>query len=359
MRYLFAGLCIGIAINLFVLFPSPGITIVPEFTTSLKNLDEIKVSPYKINKGYFVVRRGKTLWQIKPHGEILLKVSPDKELVAFSGDGTHYIAYEKVGKEIEFFSTKGDRFWKLDSREYPWISRNGEIIFLLNGDHSRIRVLNNNGNLNDAPVFAGRLCTVIAFSSENDFGGAGFLDGSYFFVNDQRTLLLKGITPVGDPVKGLALSPGGKYFMVHYGSTVADSVLLVNPSENEKAVVPLKEIHLSRSTMLVDDQGNGTVIEGDRILHFDRDGDIRFVIPIAPKGRGHGSLAMGEGFIAAGYTDTTGTGRAVVFDREGRIIFSRTCTGESFMDVTALGPNLLLRGSDNVYSYSLLRADPQ
>lgn len=359
MRYLIAGLCIGITINFFVFFPSPGITIVPEFTASLKSIDGMKASPYKLSKGHFTIRKGKTLWQIKPHGEIALKIAPEKELVAFSGNGTHYIAYEKVGKEIQFFNARGDRFWKLDSREYPWISQNGKIIFLLNGDHSRVRVLNNNGNLTDAPAFAGRLCTVIAFSPENDFGGAGFLDGSYFFVNEQRKLLLKGSTPGGEPVKGLALSPGGKYFMIHYGSTAADSVLLVNPSEEQKAVIPLKTIHLSRSTMLLDDQGNGTVLEGDHILHFDNDGDIRFVVQIAPKGRGHGSLARGEGFIAAGYTDTSGTGRAVVFDREGKIIFSRTCTGESFMDVTVLGPNLLLRGSDNLYSYSLLRANPQ
>lgn len=361
MRYLFLGLFIGFAINLFVFFPEAGLAIIPEFTSPLKNIDLMKPSPYKSGKadGHFSLRKGNTLWQVRPDGRRILKVSPDKPLLSFSGDGSHYISYEKVGKEIEFFSSGGDRFWKLDSREYPWLSYNAKIIFLLNGDQSRIRVINHNGNISDAPAFSGRLCTVIGFSPVNDFGGAGFLDGTYFFVDQQRRVILKGATPRREPVKGLAVSPGGKFFLVHYGSTTADAILILNPVEKTEATVALKDVHVSRSTLLVDDTGCGTVVENKAITHFDSDGDILFSLKVAPKGKGHASLAMGKGFIAAGYTDTSGTARAVVFDREGRIIFSRTCTGEAFMDVSALGTALLLRGSDNLYSYNLQRAEPQ
>ena len=61
-------------------------------------------------------------------------------LVAFSGDGRFHARYRKVGSEVEFFNAAGERFWRLPSLEYPYLSRRGRLIFLMNGDQSGIRI---------------------------------------------------------------------------------------------------------------------------------------------------------------------------------------------------------------------------
>ncbi len=359
MKYLLAGIITGIVLNIFIFFPATGRAVIPEFTSSLKDLDKIEASTGEVTAGHFSVRHGNILWRLTPRGKVDGKTVIDKDIFAFSGDGSYYITYQKVGKEIQFYNDKGSRFWKLKSREYPYLSRNGQLIFLLNGDHSRIRMLNHNGNIENAPSFTGRLCTVIAFSPVGDFGSGGFLDGSYFLVGPQRQILRRGMTPGGKPVKGLAVSSGGKFLLVHYGSTTEDQILVVDLATKKEAFISLKQVHVSSSTLLVDDTGRGTIIDGDRILHFDKDGDVLFALEVAPKRDGHAALVMGNNFIVAGYTDMLGTGRAIVFDNDGRILFSRICTGESFMDVAALEKKFLLRGSDNLYCYSLHRANEE
>lgn len=359
MKYLFVGIIAGIILNIFILFPSAGRAIIPEFNLAIKTLEPPKTSLLNSNKKSFNVRAGKSLWKISPVGHVSGKITAKEELAAFSGSGSYYITYKKVGKEIEFFNESGSRFWKLKSLEYPYLSRNGKLIFLMNGDHSRIRVVNHNGNLENAPSFAGRLCTVITFSPENDFGAGGFLDGSFFLVGPQRQILYRGMTLAGKPVKGLAVSSTGKFMLVHCGTTEQDEILVIDLEKKNTGQLILKSVQVSQSTLLVDDTGRGTAFDGDRIIHFDKGGDEIFSLDVAPKRDGHAALVHGRGFIVGGYTDTQGTGRAIIFDLEGRIIFSKICTGESLMDVSILGNRILLRGSDNLYSYSLHRVSEE
>ncbi len=353
MRYLILGIAGGVILNFFVFLPAAGGSILPEFHGKVKKPERINVSPWSPSEGYFTLWNGEVFYKLNSQGKIVSRTSPGRKLSSFSGNGDYYIAYEKAGKEIEFFNDRGSRFWKLKSREYPYISETGELIFFLNGDHSRIRILNHNGNVEKSPVFSGRLCTVIVFSPSGDCGAGGFLDGSFFAVNERREVLYRGHTPGGNPVKGLAISPGGKFLLVHHGTTSSDSVMIIDVKRKKTADLQLNHVHRAKSELYIDEKGESLLLDYDRLIYCDKDGEIIFVSKIKEKREGHASLAAGKYFIAAGYTGIKGRGHVLVFNFEGRCLFKRVLPGESFIDLSVLKNSLLVRGSDNLYCYSL------
>jgi len=191
IRYSFVGLLLGISLNFFVLLPHGGGAILPEWHGSLNALEQIEPSPDKhaIRDCSFPVKNDINLWYINNVGIVTPAVSFKDYLISLSGNGQNYIQFLSVGKEIEFLNSKGDRFWKLKSREFPYLSYNGKLIFLLNGDNSKIRIIDNSGNEIGAKEIPGRFCTAIRFSDYSDFGGIGFLNGSFYIINQNGAVI--------------------------------------------------------------------------------------------------------------------------------------------------------------------------
>jgi len=352
MRYLFIGLIMGAILNIFFLSSTGGTELIPEFTSSINRIDHISRTTSADCSTTFPLKTDKNFYLVKCNGALSGNIPLDNSLVSFSGNGNYFMKFEKVGTEVEFYNIKGERFWKQDSREYPYLSANGRLVFMLIGDHSRVRIIDHNGNEIGERVIVGRMCTVISFSETGDFGGIGFLDGSYYVIDERGKVLFRGKAPEGNIVKGIAVSGNGRFSLVHYGNSERDHVSVVDISEMKFNTFPLNHAHKVKTGLHVNGSGIATVIDVNSIIQLKANAGLNFRLEISPKRGGLSSISMVRGLYAVSYTRAEGDSKLILFRDDGTVIFSRDYSGESFLTAVLKDNFIFLRGSDNLYCYS-------
>jgi len=358
MRYFFLGMLPGILINFFVLSPSGAASLSPVFTSGINTIETIEQAPVSdAGSGVeFPVKTSDNFFMLNGHGKLLHKTDLQGMLTGFSGNGQYFVKFEKTGKEIELFNLKGERFWKQKSREYPYLSHNGALVLLMNGDHSAIRILDYNGNEIGAKKVIGRLCTIIAFSSRGDVGGIGFLDGSYYIIRGNGEIIASGITDNGTMIKGLAISDDGSYAGIHYGSSEKDRLIVLSLGEKEQKtsrVYDLPAAHVVKTAMYMSTQGLLVFLDIESLLILGSNGKLRERLAVPAKRNGQSDIHGGDGFFTLCYTMRSGESLFAVFQKDGTVLYKRVFPGESFLSSYIQGGFILLRGSDNLYCYNL------
>ncbi|OHD62819.1 MAG: hypothetical protein A2176_02970 [Spirochaetes bacterium RBG_13_51_14] len=356
MKYFFPGFIAGALAAFFLFTPTAGMEIYPEWWSGIGSIPAMQRGPETLpTRARFFVKIGdRDYYILNGSGAVDVTGSVADGLTAFSGSGRYYVKYQKVGTDVEFFNANGERFWKLESPEYPYLSHNGKIVLLMNGDHTAIRVVDYNGTIRGAPI-SGRTCTAISFSDSGDNGGVGFLDGSYYFVNAAGTVMSNGMTPPESMVKGVAVSGNGLYAAVHHGNNQKDYVRIIDIESKDHETVELAHAHPVKTSLFVSDSGCCTVIDVDRILHISSSGKVRFSIAIPQKRSGHSSVGYRNGVYSVSYTMKNGSSKLLLFNEDGVILFSKEFPSESFLDASLQENFLFLRGSDNIFCYSIHR----
>jgi hypothetical protein len=355
MLYLLLGILSGILLSLVPIWtPSGALEIYPEWhgrTDSIKNIDE---SPHSLlPKTEMPVVYGSDIYLLSSGGKQLKKINFDNHLISLSYNGAYYAQYDKIGTHVELLNTSGDKFWRTKSMEYPYLSSSGKVILLMNGDHSRIRIMNINGNPAGAKEIYGTLCTVISFSRDSDYSGIGFVDGRYYLLNDKGELVNAGTVPQSTIVKGIAISTNGKYYVVHYGNSKGDFLRLINTTAGSKHYdLQLKHIHLTKTAINVSDSGKFTAIDYDRIILCEDD-EIETAVKIPAMKPGLASINNTNNIYFASFMDTDYRANLFVFLEDGTFIFHKIFPGETFIESRIYGNLLLVRGSDSLYCYSL------
>jgi len=353
MKYLFAGIIAGALAGILLFTGISASEIVPEFYNTLSGIDiTFNSGNRKIPDSFVVPMEGKA-FLIDPSGNAVKKVEYKDSLVEFSGNGNYYIMYGKVGTKIELFGINGERYWQKDSREKPFMSYNGKLIFLLNGDHSSIRIFDTNGNAVGSGQITGRLCTSVEFSEKNDFGACGFIDGSYHFINQDGFTVNSGRAPAGNAVKGIRVSNNGRFGFVHYGNTVKDGVRIVNLVKNRYEDSPIGNLHPVRTAMNISDEGYGAIFDNDKVLVYDDDCDLQLKLDVPKKKPGYSTLSLEDGIYTLSYTKNSGGSRLIVFRNSGDIFYSKEYPGESFLAGSIKDGLIFLRGSDNLFAYKI------
>jgi hypothetical protein len=354
MRYFFPGLIAGALAALLLFSPTTGIEIHPEWWGTLKNISAIETSPAKQPTAarFFVKVNDQNYFLLKGNGSALISGTVADGLTAFSGNGAFYAKFQKIGTEVDFFNASGDRFWKIESMEYPYLSHGGKLILLMNGDHTGIRMVDYNGNISPARI-SGRTSTALSFSDSADFGGIGFLDGSYCFVNPKGSVIHRGRAPQGNMVKGIAVSGNGRFAAVHYGSNRKDYLRVIDIESGDNDEVELAHIHPVRTSLHVDGDGYCAIIDGDRIMRVSSSGRVKLRLDIPPKRYGQSSISFRDGIYAVAYTMQTGASRLMLFRDDGTVLLSKVFPSESFLDASLQDDLVFLRGSDNIYCYRL------
>jgi len=352
MKFFLPAFILGAVLNFFVFFPKTGLAIYPEFMSSIEDIRQIAPSVFIQNDlSAFSLKTSSSLIRLKKNGAIE-SIIPMSGLEGVSGNGQYYIRYAKVGSEIEFYSMQG-RFWKQKSMEYPYLSYSGRLIFLLNGDQSAVRIINHNGNEMGVKTIVGRVCSIISFAERGDFGGIGFVDGSFKVAGPDGLLIADSVVSGGGMVKGMAISNDGRFVAIHGGDVKSDHVEILDTEGNKAYKYLLAYTHISRTALHISDDGRLAVLDKDALLFLDKKARLDFSIVIDEKRDGHASIKENDIAYAVGYTTKQGMSRFLIITKKGKIIYKRDFPGESFLDV-ALSDNLIfLRGSDNLYCYSL------
>ena len=358
MRYLFAGIIAGALAGIFLFTGIQASEIAPEFYNTLNDMDiTVNSGNRNIPDSFIVPMEGKA-FLVDTAGNAVKKVEYNDSLVEFSGNGNFYIMYGKVSTKIELFGINGERYWQKDSREKPFLSYNGKLIFLLNGDHSGIRIFDTNGNTIGSGQITGRLCTSVEFSEKNDFGACGFIDGSYCFISQDGSVINTGRVPAGNAVKGTRVSNNGKFGFIHYGNTAKDGVRIVDLVKNRCEDSAIGNVHVVKTAMNISDTGYGAIFDDDKVLLYDDDCDLQFKLNVPKKRAGYSTLSLENGIYTLGYTKNSGGSQLVVFWKNGEIFYAKEYPGESFLSGSIKNRLIFLRGSDNLFAYRIrLQAD--
>lgn len=352
MRYFFAGLFTGIVINLLIFTSSGALEIYPVFGAALSEI-ELKTEPsplVSVNEPSYPLRRDLHLDIVSPAGRLLSGVSLEGEVVSLSGDGRYYASFSRTGKEVEFRGASGERYWKLKSMEYAYVSHSGRIVLLLVGDQSAVRVVDINGNY--IRTISGRLCTTVAFSDGSDYSCIGFMDGTYYFLDEKGNIVMSGQTQPGFIVKGVAVSNNGMFGCVHFGNTDRDGLRIINREKNKSTDLQVKGIHVMKTAMHIRDDGVVLFLDQKGIQCLSRRGGTRFFLDMPEKRPGQSSISFGNGLYAVAYTDSTGRSRAYFLNTDGEILYGREFAAETFLSSCIRGEYIFLRGSEHLYGYA-------
>ncbi len=353
MKYLIGGILAGFAAGMIFFQSASGMEVVPVFYSSLNSLESVQWADSKNSKKGFVVPVDGRVWVMDSSCHVVNRIDSPDTLLEFSANGAYYISYGKVGTDIELLGLSGERYLKMKSMEKPFLSHNGELILLLNGDHTSIRIFDKNGNRTGAGQISGRLCTTVEFSPENDFAACGFADGTYYFLDRKGFVIARGTVQPGDVIKGIAVSPGGLFGLVHYGNTGSDRLRLVDIQEQEFDESDLPRPHYVKTAMCVSDTGEGAFSDYDCVLLTDNDCDIDYRVAHPAKRPGYSTLSSGAGIYALGYTKATGESQLVFFSPRGEIIFAKEFAGMSFVGAEIREKLVFARGSDSLFGYNI------
>ncbi|HPJ41413.1 MAG TPA: hypothetical protein PLT13_02720 [Spirochaetota bacterium] len=353
MKYLLSGLLAGAVLSLLIFQGVSASELHTGFYFSLTDFDNIQAISSEKLTDFYVVSRNEKTHLLSGDGHLAKTIEIKDSLAEFSGNGRYYIQYGKVGTSIELLGFNGERYWKLSSREKPLLSRNGKLILLIIGDHSRIRMFDTNGNPAGVKEISGRLCTSVEFSEENDFACFGFADGTYYFLDEKGDVLNKGSLPAGNIVKGMRISSNGKFGVVHYGTDKKDSIRIVHISDDDSDDAELSSLHVMKTALHIDNDGRVSILDNDVFIVFDDDADDIFKVKIPAKRPGQAAITkLGEYYFLA-YTKITGESQLYVFSGDGRLFYSKEFAGESYLAAAVRDGSVIVRGSDSLFSYKI------
>lgn len=353
MKYLFTGLITGVILSLLVFQGQAASELYTGFYIDLAGIESIPFSDNRNASDFIVVPKGNVTWLFDGYGQLVKKIDTGALLAEYSGNGHYYVQYDKVGTSIELFGYNGERYWKLDSREKPFLSYNGKLVLLLNGDHSRIRVFDTNGNITGSGEISGRLCTSVEFSERNDYASIGFADGSYYFLDEKGSVIDKGNLPAGNMVKGVRISSNGKFGAVHYGSGEKDMLRVVIIGGDDFEETELANSHVVKTAMHISDSGMTAFFDIDHVLAVDDDCDDLFSFKVPAKRPGQSVITRSGGYYYLVYTKNTGESQFFIFNDEGSLFYSREFAGEAFLSACIRNAAAIVRGSETLFSCSV------
>lgn len=354
MRYFIIGAVLGMVFSCLPLFSrSASVAFYPEWAADCSTAAPVEMSPDPLlSKDQKISEPlGETIRIYGANGESLAPMTLGKdEIASVSNDGKFLAVYKKVGTEIEYRSISGERFWKLTSMEYPWVSPHGKLILTLVADISDVKVIDFNGSVIGKGPISGKMCTSITFAGNSDWAGAGFLDGGVYVATDKGEILFKGKVPQGNAVKSLALSASGKAFAAHYGSTDKDGIMIaVYDGEWKSKTFALPSVQYTKTALHVDESGNIAIKSGDSVVLCEKDGDVISTIKLDASRPGHSSIVSDGRFYALSYRLKDGGSAVVVFNGGGEIIMKKVFLSESFLDCRIRGNLLTARGLSTLY----------
>jgi len=356
MKFFFPSLIIGIIVALFIFQPSGGIEINGAYGHDLKkiqNTNDIKNPSQKLPSQSVSYSIDSSIYCIDKRGKVINVITKPGSYATLSGNGEFFVSYEKVGKRIEYYNIKRERFWKIKSREYPYLSYNSKVIFLMNGDHSKVRIVNENGAEIGEKFIEGRFCTSIAFSQQADFGALGFADGTFYFINNKGIVIYKGRSGAGTMVKGVSISSNGMYGSIHFGNQSSDGIAIVDILEKEIDIYNLKSHHIMRSTILTTNDGSVLFGEFSSIICLKKNAKLKFSVKIPKRKAGFISISQHHDIFSSGFTTDKGVAMHLLFDKEGSVLLSKIFSKESYLGSKGSASFIHLRGSQNLYGYSL------
>jgi len=355
VKFIFFGLLAGLVVALLPLtVAGTGISLTPAWHADKTLLDRTSVSTHNFpDIRYVALHPDGTPVVLDGNGTLVRSFTGDgTTLYSFASDGSFYCTYSKTGDEITLNNTEGARFWAVSSSQYPLVSTHGSLVVLQVADMGTLYLLDKNGKKIDSTALTGRFCTSIVFS-DNEWLLAGFASSDYYVVNNKGVLVHELKTPEKTMVKSAAISPNALFAAVHFGDENKDGVLIVDCQSGTAKTVELKNCHITRTALLVEDSGECYILNGDELLSISKKGQITSRFALAMQKPGLASLAKSGSFLFAGYVREDGVPTLRIFSTgENPVpLASLDFPDERALRCSAVGNLVIAEGIRNLYTW--------
>lgn len=356
MKLFLNGLIIGTLISLFPILNSPSASIVySNWHGTLSNTANIKVSPNKDlndNKN-FLIKDNKTIKLLSKNGTTKHSYTVDNDdLLSLSSNGKLFVKYQKLSNEIELCNINGDRFWKIPSTQYPYISHTGQLILLLVADLSKVRIIDYNGNEIGAKAINGRICTSISFSRDNENAAIGFLDGNFYIINKNGNIIYNSTTPKKQAIKSMSLSNNGQNLAIHYGNTKTDNILSFNLKTKKSFTFKLPNTHKTKTAIHVTNNNTVSILNKNIFLILNNsENNIKKIETISQKA-GHNAIKYSNGIYGITFSNLAGGSNLIIVDKQGNILLKKQFNNDPYLDCQIKDNTILARALNNLYCYN-------
>ena len=354
MKNIILGLLAGALLSAIpmIRFDEPEI-VLPEWEGSFNPSLKIQASPYiKDGNGSFSVKTPSEVYSLKTSGISSSAPVPEGYIASTSGNGQYFALYQKIGESVDFYDITSARFWQKKSEQYPFISYNGKLVLLLVADHSEVKILDKNGNQLENRI-AGRFCTNISFSKETDYAVIGFLDGSYYLIDENGKTIHSGKTVGNLPVKTASVNMNGSFVAVHFGNEKKDYLKIIDIKKSKEFTSQLPNVSVTKTAVDINNDGNSVIISGDQIIFFSKKCKSIAAYKIPEIRIGHTSALMTGEFAVLSCMNNTGS-TMFMFSLENGLLYNRNFSDKA-IELKNSGNLILARGTSNLYCLSFSR----
>lgn len=218
---------------------------------------------YKTKNGVYFFKSGKFSLEENTFSEMPL-------------NGKGHFVYKKIGNSVFYYSNDGEILWEKPYKSYPRVSNNGELILFVSGDGNQVLVSDINGNPVGVKQVDGRFLADISFPS--------IANGALLVFSGGEIALLNGTGKVvfqkkDDPnskdflfCKSSAISPNGKFSLIHYLRNAKDFVTMLNEKGDIVSSIALDSVYPHKVFMAVDDEGNIAINLPDQVFLLNKKG---------------------------------------------------------------------------------------
>ncbi|MCZ8158075.1 MAG: hypothetical protein O9264_18290 [Leptospira sp.] len=235
------------------------------FGTSTPNVGENPLSVlngYRIDSKYYSFSTGKFVNYEEP-----MKVD-------FALLNKGYIEFQKIGDEVNFFSSSGELFWKKPINSYPRSGYFGSPVLYLAGDNNTVFLLDTSGNPLGTGELNGRFLTDYDFDQTGKGAVILFSGGEIDRVDDKGILVYhKDLSEnrVTSFFKSVTLSPNGKNVLVHFSVGSKDFLMILDETGKIQEEWELEGFYPHKVYFALSDSGRSLLNLPDKVLFFEGD----------------------------------------------------------------------------------------
>ncbi len=351
MKIILLGILVGAALSFIPICNNIQQSVVrPEWTLNVDNIQNINNSknPDLNNNVLIPVKEDKRLTVLKADGSVAGVVNYfNEDLYSVSHSGLYIASYNKTGMEINYSDYKGNKFWKMETMQYPYVSSNGNYLLFSVSDLSRISIVDKNSTL--LSEISGRFSTDVFTSQTGDSSAVGFLDSSFHVINSKGVVVYSSNTDKGTIVKSIAVSPSAAFVLVHFGTTTMDYFSVTDINNDKKYIYQLDKSYKHKIGLNVDDSGSAMLVtEKNLVLYEFRDKPE--VMPIKKNIGGYSSVKFNQNWWIVSYPAEDGGNVIVLQDKN--IFLSKVFPDCKFVETFIDDQVFVMRAMSDLYCWS-------
>lgn len=219
-----------------------------------KNIYEEK----KLSKNLFHLSKDKLIYFDKNYNishSVILK----NQMIA-TASSHNYILYQKVGDNFSFYNRKGEKYWQMKNKGYPYLSRNGDRVVFISTDNSFFSIYDRDMNVILKDISYGPMIIDFQFCNYENSFLVSYSNGEVIYFNSNGEIVFKKSFNKDYPseynyIKSTSISETGLYVGV-IANLYPERLMVFDRSGNIVNNIETDFNRRKRSNFFIDEKNN-------------------------------------------------------------------------------------------------------